>query len=60
MNLPSAMLGYSTLPTDEHLTLPGSLQVNDRLQSKVYLAGSHVTLADLVLFTTLHRALVRC
>lgn len=34
-------------------------QVNDRLQTKVYLAGPTVTLADLVLFSTLHRALVR-
>ena len=35
------------------------MQVNERLQAKVYLAGPHVTLADLVLFATLHRALVR-
>ena len=34
------------------------VQVNERLQTKVYLAGPNVTLADLVLFSTLHRALV--
>ena len=35
------------------------LQVDHRLQTKVYLAGLSVSLADLVIFATLYRALVR-
>ena len=35
------------------------LQVDQRLQCKVYLVGHSVSLADLVLFATLYRALVR-
>ena len=33
-------------------------QVDQRLQTKVFLAGLSVTLADLVMFATLYRALV--
>lgn len=33
-------------------------QVDQRLQTKVFLAGMSVSLADLVIFATLHRALV--
>lgn len=35
-----------------------AFQVDQRLQTKVYLVGLSVSLADLVLFTTLYRALV--
>lgn len=35
------------------------LQVDQRLQCRVYLVGQSVSLADLVLFATLYRALVR-
>ncbi len=35
------------------------LQVDQQLQCKVYLVGHSVSLADLVLFATLYRALVR-
>lgn len=34
------------------------VQVDQRLQTKVFLAGMSVTLADLVMFATLYRALV--
>ena len=34
------------------------LQVDQRLQTKVFLAGLSVSLADLVMFATLYRALV--
>jgi glutathione S-transferase len=34
------------------------LQVNDKLLARVYLVGSGLTLADLVLFSTVHPAVV--
>ena len=34
------------------------IQVDKRLQTKVFLAGLSVSLADLVMFATLYRALV--
>ena len=34
------------------------VQVDQRLQTKVFLAGMSVSLADLVMFATLYRALV--
>ena len=34
------------------------VQIDQRLQTKVFLAGMSVSLADLVMFATLYRALV--
>lgn len=56
-------VSYLTLYCARHcmqsaLTGSSVLQVDQRLQTKVFLAGMSVSLADLVMFATLYRALV--